>query len=119
MHLVATVAKQVLGACMQSEKPLGMMLGLEAPHLAFSLARGLMRHLGPIVGVLLGVVDRRGQSATGGRPVAAELVGDQPPRLFPLALQDLAKESLGGPCVATALHEDIECIAILVDKPDE
>jgi len=49
------------------------------------------------------------------RLIAAKLVGDQPPWLFLLAFQDLAKKALGGPGVATGLNEDIEYVAILID----
>ena len=100
---------------MQSQKPLSVMSGLESAHLTLPLTGWLMRHFTSVVGVLLGVVNRRRQSTSGGRPVAAELVGHQPSWLFLLAFQNLAEKALGGSGIATPLHEDVETISILVN----
>ena len=53
------------------------------------------------------------------RPVAAQLVGDQPPRLTLRALQQLAEKACGRPAVATRLDEDINDVAILIDGTPE
>ena len=53
------------------------------------------------------------------RPVAAQLVGDHPPRLTLLALQQLAEKACGRPAVAPRLDEDIDDVAILLDSTPE
>jgi len=54
-----------------------------------------------------------------GRSIAAELVGDQHVRRSPLLFQELAEQALGGLLVASALDEDIENKALLVDRAPE
>jgi hypothetical protein len=54
-----------------------------------------------------------------GRGVAAQLVGDQHTRRSPLLLQELAEQAFGGLLVASALDEDIENKALLVDRAPE
>src|SRR5215210_4182699 len=53
------------------------------------------------------------------RGVAGELVRDHHTRHAGLALQQLAKQALGGLLVAPALDENVEHEAILVDGPPE
>jgi hypothetical protein len=74
-----------------------------------------MRSLGTVIRILLGVMEGSGQRMTSRGRVAAELVGHQPSRLFPLACQNLAEESLGSGRIATPLHEYIEHIAVLIN----
>src|SRR3954462_7981135 len=50
---------------------------------------------------------------------ALELVGDDHPRRILQALQQLAKEALGGFGIAPALHQDIEHLAVLIDRTPE
>ena len=52
-------------------------------------------------------------------PVASQLVGDQPPGLTPLTLQQLADKAFGSPAVATRLDEDVDDVAILIDGTPE
>ena len=51
--------------------------------------------------------------------IAAQLVRDQPARRLALSLQQLVKETRGGPAVASRLHEDIDDVAVLVHDPPE
>ncbi|PRY84597.1 hypothetical protein CLV74_12215 [Donghicola tyrosinivorans] len=53
-----------------------------------------------------------------GRRVGAELVRDQPARLAP-APEQLSKEAFGCARVPTRLNQDIQHIAIGVDRPPE
>ena len=78
-----------------------------------------MRQLSTIVGVPLGVVEGGRQHTARCRSIAAKLVGDQPPRFFPLAFQDLAEEAFSRPGVATWLGEDIEYISVLINGPPQ
>jgi len=51
--------------------------------------------------------------------VAAQLVRDDHARHLPQTAQQLAKETLGGLCIAPALDEDVEHVAVLVDRAPE
>src|SRR4051812_23395539 len=51
--------------------------------------------------------------------VARQLVRDHDTRRPRLPLQQLAKQTLGGPLVAPALDQDVEHDPILVDSPPE
>src|SRR5262245_15030334 len=53
------------------------------------------------------------------RLIASELIGDQHPRRRALPLEEFAEEPLGGLSVATALAEDVEDVAVLVDGPPQ
>ncbi len=52
-------------------------------------------------------------------PIAAELIRDEHPWHILTALQELAEELLRCTLVAPALHEDIEYITFLVDRPPQ
>ncbi len=47
--------------------------------------------------------------------IAAELIGYQPRRLAPLALQQLAEKPLSSSAITTSLDEDIDHVSILID----
>ena len=91
----------------------------EPAHLSLALSRRLMRHLGTIVRVSVRAMsDGRHDRSVRSR-VAAQLVGDQPPRLTLLALQQLAEKTCGSPTVTTRLDEEIEDVALLIDGAPE
>jgi hypothetical protein len=54
-----------------------------------------------------------------GDAVTPQLVGDQHPRHPALLLHQLGEELLGGPRIALALDEDVQDVALLVDRPPE
>ncbi len=47
--------------------------------------------------------------------IASELVGHQPPGFSPLAFDETAEKPFGRTLIATALHENINAIAVLID----
>ena len=49
-------------------------------------------------------------------PVAGELVGHQHPRHVPQALEQSAEELLGGLGIPARLDQDVEYVAVLVDR---
>ena len=51
--------------------------------------------------------------------VAGELVGDHHARCDALLLEQLAQQPLGGFCIATTLHQNIEHDSVLVDGSPE
>src|SRR5262252_10470833 len=56
------------------------------------------------------------QDLAPGRGIALQLVGDDYPRNVSQALQQLAKEPLGGGRAAPALDQNVEDISVLVDR---
>jgi len=54
-----------------------------------------------------------------GRPIARELIGDHDPRHVGEALQLLAQKLRGCSLIAPRLHEDVEHVPVLVDRPPE
>src|SRR4051812_35756049 len=78
-----------------------------------------MRHLSAVVEVAALSVLYARQNVTLGSGVALELVGDDDPRGVLQALQQLAKEALGGFGVAPALHQDVEHVPVLIDRTPE
>jgi hypothetical protein len=54
------------------------------------------------------------QDFTLGSPITLQFIGDDHPRHIAQFFEELAKESFRCLCVASALHEDIEYVAILI-----
>jgi hypothetical protein len=52
-------------------------------------------------------------------PVALRFIGDDHPRDVRRAFAQLTEEFLGGFLVALALHQDVEDVAVLIDRPPE
>jgi hypothetical protein len=59
------------------------------------------------------------QYLTFGRSIPAELIGDQHARHRVTLFQELPKEREGSSFVAPALHQDIEHVAILINRTPE
>ena len=89
---------------------------LKAPHLTLALACRLMGHFGSIVRVLVRDVDHGWHHGPTSRRIAAQLVRDQTSRYRSLALQQLPEEARGGTPIAPGLHEDVDHVAVLVDR---
>ena len=97
------------------EKPLGGPRGLEALQPPFPLARGWMRVLGPGVQRAVLAVYYPWQQLLLRRTVAVELIGHADVRHVPQAFEPLAEELLGGLRVPSALHQEIENMALVID----
>ena len=69
---------------MDGQKPLGLPARFEPSHLSFALACGLMRQLGPIVGVTVSVVTDGRHDGSQRGSIALEFVGNDPERFLPL-----------------------------------
>ena len=76
-----------------------------------------MRNLGPIVGILLGIVGNVWQDRSTGSSIALELVGDDPEWLLALTAQQSAEEPLGCTLIAARLQQNIDDITILIHGP--
>src|SRR3954468_21382301 len=108
-----------LHALVSGEEALGLAGRLEALHLPLPSSGRLMRILRPVVQSFVPPMLDRGHHVCLCRVVAGELVRDHHTRHASLALQQLAKQALGGPLVPPALDENVEHDPILVDRPPE
>src|SRR6201997_2920252 len=78
-----------------------------------------MRILCPVVEALVLPVLNAGHNLSLGGAIAAQLVGDQHTGRSQVLLEQFAEQALGSLLVATALHEDVENEALLVDRAPE
>ena len=78
-----------------------------------------MRDLCSVVRVACGDMLDRGHHGSVRGTVAAKLVGDQPSRLAPLPLHQLAEEPLGSAGVAPSLDQNVDHVAILIYRTPE
>ena len=104
---------------MEGKKPLRLIGRFEATHLAFPLARRLMRRLHSIVGVTFGDMHHVAEAGSHRGRVASEFVSDNAPRLSSLPAQKPAKEPLGSASIPSRLHQDVDYVAILIDGTPE
>jgi hypothetical protein len=51
--------------------------------------------------------------------IASEFVGHQPPGFTPLAFEQAAKEAFSRMLIATALHQNVKDIPVLIDGPPQ
>jgi hypothetical protein len=101
------------------QKALRVARSLAALPVACALPRGLVGILRAVVQVpVLAVLHSRQYLLLRGT-IAFQLVGDDDPRHVHQPLQQLAEEPLGGVLVPTALHQDVEHRAILIDRPPQ
>jgi hypothetical protein len=102
---------------MGGEEALGMARRLEATHGAFPLSRWLVRIFRPIIqAFVLAVLDAH-EDLPLGCAIAGKLVGNDHTWNVVTALVQLTEELLGCGFVSSALDEDIEHSAMLVDGP--
>ena len=98
------------------EEALRVPRRLESAHRPFPLAGRLVGIFRAVVEVsMLSVFHARQDLPLGGL-VALELVCDDHPRDVRQALEQLAEAFLGRVLVASTLHEDVEDIAVLIDR---
>ena len=93
--------------------------GFEPSHLALALSRWLMRNFRSIVFVLPGAMDHGRHCGTVRRRVAAELIRDQTARCTALSFQQFPEETGGRPLIAPGLHEEVDHVAVLIDRPPQ
>jgi len=96
------------------EKALCLFSGLESPHLLFAQSRGLVRIFSTIVQPFVLTVLHARQDFSFRRAITLQFIGDNHARNVLQFFKKLAKESFGSVLVASALHEDVEHIAVLV-----
>ncbi len=104
---------------MRSEEALRVTCRLESPHGPLALARRLVGVLSPVIEVPVLPMFYTGQDLSFGGCVALQLIGNHHARHIRQALQQLAEELLRGDCIAPALHQDVQYMAVLVDSPPQ
>ena len=118
-HQMTANVEKVADESVHGQESLCLTGRFEPSHLSLALSCGLVGDFGTIVLVSVRAMGDRRHDRSVRRPVAAQLVGDQPPRLTLLALQQLAEKACGSPAVAPRLDEDIDDVAILIDGTPE
>ena len=116
---VATDAEEILNDSVNGEEALRLTRRLEPPHLALPLPGRLVGDLRAVVGVLTRVVDDRRHGGPNSGAIASQFVRHQPVGFTPLSLQQPAKEAFGCTPIPPGLDEDVEHVAILVDRSPE
>jgi len=116
---VSAYPEEILYEAVHSCEALHLGGRLEAPHLTLALPSRLMGNFGSIVGVLVRGVDHGRHHGPTSRCIAPQLVRDQTSRYRPLAFQQLPEEARGGAPIAPGLHEDVDHVAVFVDRPPE
>ena len=116
---VTTDPKQIQQDAVHQQESLRMCGRGEPPYLSLALAGRLVGDFGAIVGVLVCAVNHRRHDRAMHCRVTAQLVRDELARLLALSFQQLVKEASGRLPIAPRLNQDVDHIAILVDRPPE
>jgi hypothetical protein len=96
------------------KKALYVFCRFEFPHFLFSQTCGLMRILRSIVQSFVLPMFYSRQDFAFGRSIAHELIGDNHTRNVLQPIEKLAEKAFGGFLVASALHKNVQDIAVLV-----
>ena len=81
----------------------------------FLLPRRLMRDFDSIVGIDMILMVHGGHHGSMRRIITSEFIGHQPPGFTSLAFEKTAEKAFSRTLIATALHENINAIAVLID----
>ena len=100
----------------RGEEALSLSWRFEPLHPALSLAGGLMGVFRALVQIpMLAMLHSRQELALG-CPIALQLIRDHHARDIPQAFEQLAEEFLGRRFIATPSHENVQDMAILIDR---
>ena len=94
-HQVTANVEKVADESVHGQEALRLTGRFEPSHVSLALSCGLVGDFGAIVLVSVRAMGDRRHDRSVRCPVAAQLVGDQPPRLTLLALQQLAEKACG------------------------
>jgi hypothetical protein len=108
---------EVLGnGAIRRQKTLGTPGRLEPLHTILTLPRGAMRVLTPVIEVAALTVLYSWQYLAFGRAIAFEFIRNDDPWHVPQPLQELTEKLLRRLLVASALHQDVEDVVILIHR---
>ena len=114
--MVTCNSEQVVNRAVDREKSLNLYRQFETTHLAFLLPGVLVGDFSPVVLVLVGSMDDQWEDLSVRSRIASKLVGDELQRWPLLVFQHLAKEAFSGSAVSMACDQDIEDVAILINR---
>ena len=112
---MAAEAKQILSESIQRQKPLSLSRRGKPTHVTFSLASRFVRDFGSVIRIDVVDVIYRGHDRPMSCIITSEFIGDQPARFTSLAFEKTAEKAFSRTLIATALHENINAIAVLID----
>ena len=111
---VAADTKKILSESMECQESLRLSRGVEPSHRSFSLARRFVRDFDSVIRIdVVDVIDR-GHDRPMSRIIASKFVGHQPSGFTTLAFDETTEKPFRGTLIATALHENINGITVLV-----
>src|SRR5271166_5869542 len=113
---MTTGTKVLSDVAERKQEPLSLPGRGEAFHHPFPDSGRLMGVLSPVIEVFRAAMGHRRNQLAVSDPVAGQLVGDNNPRHIPQALEQLAEKSLGCFGVSPRLDQDVEHVAVLVDR---
>src|SRR5262245_54550903 len=109
-------AKEILDNSVDGQESLRLSWRFEPAHVPLSLSSMLMRDFSAVVGVAVSVVGHMRQNGSERRSITLQLVGDDPKWLFALISQQSLKESLGCTLIPTRLNQNVDDVAVLIDR---
>jgi len=112
-------AEEIVDRAMDRKKPLYLPRGFKPAHLAFSVARWLMRDFRSVVSPVVLAVAEAGQELSAGSAIAAQPIGHNETGNVAQAFQQLAKKACGRTLIPVLLYENIKHVTILVHCPPE
>ena len=110
-HQVTANAEEVADESMHGQESLCLPGRFEPAHLSLALPCGLVGDFGAIVLVSVRAMGDGRHDRSVRSPVAAQLVGDQPPRRTLLALQQLAEKACSRQTVAGLVEQQQRVVA--------
>ena len=113
---MALRTEQGCGLIVNGKKSLHLARRFEAAHDLFSSPCVSMRSFWPVVQPLVRAVLDAWAKPPDGDAIAAELVGHNDPRYAPSPHQ-FSKKSLGSMGIPTTLDQDLQHVAIRIDRP--
>jgi hypothetical protein len=116
---VTSRAEVLHDGTIRREEAVGVTGGFEPLHAPFALARRLMGVLGAIIEIAVLPMFHARQELSLGGSITLQLIRDDDPRSILASFEELAEEFLRGLLVPPALHQDIEDVAVLIDRPPE
>jgi hypothetical protein len=116
---MAPETEEIVEGAMDRKKTLCLPWGFEPAHLAFPVARRLMRDFHSVVSPTVLAVADAGQELSASSAITAQPIGHKQAGNVVQAFQQLAKEAFGRALIPVLLDENIKHITVLVHSTPE